>query len=306
MAINTLQYATLFQRTLDKVAVREALTGWMDKNAGKVKYTGGAEVKVPKMSVSGLGDYDRDNGYPQGSVNLDYETRKMTQDRGRLLNLDAVDVDETNFVANASEVMGEFQREHVIPEIDAYRLSKIATTAIETAKHVKYGYTPADTTILREIKTGIKDIRKRGFMGQLIIHISEDAMMEVELALLNRITVVDFTKGGVKTKVPAIDYCPLIGTPENRMYSSITMLDGVSEGQKEGGYVKGETAKNANFLIMPMTTPIGVTKQDKVRIFDPNTTQAKNAWQLDYRRYHDLWVLDNKKESIYANFLDAE
>ncbi len=30
MAINTLATATLFQNTLDKVAVREAVTGWMD------------------------------------------------------------------------------------------------------------------------------------------------------------------------------------------------------------------------------------------------------------------------------------
>ena len=32
---------------------------------------------------------------------------KLTQDRGRKFSLDAVDVDETNFVATASTVMGE-------------------------------------------------------------------------------------------------------------------------------------------------------------------------------------------------------
>ena len=42
MAINTLATATLFQKTLDKAAVREAVTGWMDGNAGQVKYSGGA------------------------------------------------------------------------------------------------------------------------------------------------------------------------------------------------------------------------------------------------------------------------
>ena len=66
MAINTLATATLFQKTLDKAAVREAVTGWMDGNAGQVKYSGGAEIKIPKMSVQGLADYDRDNGYQQG------------------------------------------------------------------------------------------------------------------------------------------------------------------------------------------------------------------------------------------------
>lgn len=36
MAINTLATATLFQTTLDKIAVQEATTGWMDANAGQV------------------------------------------------------------------------------------------------------------------------------------------------------------------------------------------------------------------------------------------------------------------------------
>ena len=47
MPINTLATATLFQNTLDKVAIREAVTGWMDANAGQVMYNGGAEVKIP-------------------------------------------------------------------------------------------------------------------------------------------------------------------------------------------------------------------------------------------------------------------
>ena len=79
MAINTLATATLFMTQLDKIAVQEATTGWMDANAGQVIYNGGSEVKIPKMSVQGMGDYDREAGYQRGSVTLEYETRKMTQ-----------------------------------------------------------------------------------------------------------------------------------------------------------------------------------------------------------------------------------
>ena len=50
MAINTLSTATLFMNTLDKKAVQEATTGWMDANAGQVIYNGGAEVKIPMMT----------------------------------------------------------------------------------------------------------------------------------------------------------------------------------------------------------------------------------------------------------------
>lgn len=306
MAINTLQYATLFQKNLDLLAVQEATTGWMDANAGQVKYTGGAEVKIPKMSVDGMGDYDRDSGYPQGGVNVTYQTREMTQDRGRKFQLDAMDVDETNFVATASSVMGMFQREKVVPEIDAYRLSALATMAITANTNVVYGYTPAEADILRQIKTGIKAVRDKGFTGQLVIHATPDVTLELEMAMAGKIHAVDFAKGGIVTKVPAVDNVPIIETPQDRMYSAITINDGKTSGQTAGGYAKASGAKDVNFIVLPVSTPIAVTKQDKMKIFTPDQNQDADAWKMNYRRYHDLWVLDNKLNSIYVNIKDAK
>lgn len=306
MPINTLATATLFMQQLDLVAVQSALTGWMDANAGQVKYTGGAEVKIPKMSLHGMANYDREKGYTQGAVTLEYETRKMTQDRGRLFTLDAMDVDETNFIATASSIMGEFTRQYVVPEIDAYRLSKLITTAITKNEKVVYGYTPAESTILKEVKKGIAAIRDTGYNGELVIHMTSTAQLELEMALAGKITNVTFSHGGIDTKVPSVDQCPIIETPQNRMYSAITLYDGKTSGQEAGGYLKGTTALEANFIIMPRITPIGITKQDVMRIFDPLTNQKANGWQMDYRRFHDLWTLDNKEDSIYVNIKDAK
>lgn len=310
MPINTLATATLFQNTLDKKAIQEAVTGWMDANAGQVLYNGGAEVKIPKMSIQGLGDYDRDNGYQKGGITLEYETRKMTQDRGRMFQLDPVDINENNFVTTAASAMGEFQRMHVIPEIDAYRLSKIATEAIaaEKAGMVEYGYTPGaeNTSALRKVKEGINAVREMGYNGPLLIHATPDFIMELELELAGKIVVTTFSKGGINTQVPSVDGVPLISTPSNRMYTAIEIQDGKTVGQEAGGYKKGSTAKNINFMVLPTTTPIAVTKQDVMRIFDPNVNQKLNAWQMDYRRFHDIWVLDNKLDSIYLSIKEAK
>lgn len=308
MPINTLATATLFQNTLDKVAIREAVTGWMDANAGQVIYNGGAEVKIPKMSVQGLGDYDRDNGYQQGGVTLEYETMKMTQDRGRKFQLDPIDINENNFVTTAAAVMGEFQRVFVVPEIDAYRISKIATETIAAKKAgmVSYGYTPGatGTSALRKIKEGIKAVREQ-YNGPLVIHATPDLIMELEMELSGKISSTTFSKGGINTAVPAVDDVPILSTPSNRMYTVITLYDGKTTGQEKGGYIKGTTAKDINFFICPRTTPIAVTKQDIMRIFDPTVNQKLNAWQMDYRRFHDIWVLDNKLDSIYLSIKDA-
>lgn len=310
MAINTLATATLFQNTLDKVAIQDAVTGWMDGNAGQVKYNGGAEVKIPIMSVQGMGDYDRDEGYTQGGVTLTYESRTMTQDRGRKFQLDPMDIDENNFVTTAASVMGEFQRMFVIPEIDAYRISKIATQTITAAKAgmIAYGYTPGatNTSALRKVKEGIKAVRENGYNGPLVIHATPDFIFELEMELAGKIIATTFSKGGINTQVPSVDGVPIISTPANRMYTAITIYDGKSTGQKQGGYAKGTSALNINFVVLPMATPIAVTKQDIMRIFDPQTNQNLNAWQMDYRRFHDIWVLDNKVNGIYLSIKDAE
>ena len=309
MAFNTLAAATLFMTMLDKVAVQEATTGWMDANAGQVKYNGGNEVKIPKMSTQGMGDYDRENGYTRGSITLEYETRKMTQDRGRLFQLDPMDINEANFIPTASAVMGEFQRTQVVPEIDAYRISKVATEAITAAKAgmVDCGYTPgsAGTSALRAFKEGIKAVRDN-YNGALICQATPDFIMELELELAGKITAATFSKGGINTQVPSVDGVPILSTSSNRMYTSIKINDGKTDGQKQGGYEKGTTAKNLNFFICPTNVPIAVTKQDVMRIFDPMTNQKLNAWQLDYRRFHDIWVLDNKVGSIYLNIKEAK
>lgn len=147
---NALSYASIFQPELDKQIIQEATSGWMELNNKMVKYNGGNEVKIPSIAMDGLADYDRENGYTPGSVTLKWETQTMTQDRDRTFQLDAMDVDETNFVASAGNVMGEFQRTWVVPEVDAYRYSKIAKEAIAASK-ASGGYTPAESSILSKL-----------------------------------------------------------------------------------------------------------------------------------------------------------
>lgn len=113
MALNTLEYAVQLQTILDNAAEAALTSNWMDANAGQVQYDGGNKVKMPQMEVTGLKDYDRDKGYPDGSVTLKFEDYTMTQDRGTSFQLDAMDINETNFIANATRVVSLFQKEQV-------------------------------------------------------------------------------------------------------------------------------------------------------------------------------------------------
>jgi hypothetical protein len=303
MPINTLEYAKLFQTALDKQMLVGAVTGWMEANAGQVKYTGGNEIKIPTISTQGMGDYDRDTGFVQGAVTLAYQTLTMTQDRGRTFQLDAMDVDETNFVANASAVMAEFQRTQVIPEVDAYRLSKIFALANAAGK-VGAAYTPAAATILATLKADILAIQDVVGDGvQLVIMMSYGAadVLDGATGINKQLDVVEFASGEVKTKFKGLDGNPIMRVPSARMKTLLTMNDGTTAGQEAGGFSAAVGAVPINWIITPATSPIAVSKTDTIRIFDPVENQKAHAWKLDYRKYHDLWIPTQRLAGVRAN-----
>jgi len=303
---NVFEYAKIFQQELDRQVVAQATSGWMEANAGLVKYNGGNEVKIPKIDMDGLGDYDRAKGFVEGSVTLEYETKTMTQDRGRTFMLDRMDVDESNFVATAANVMGEFQRLHVIPEIDVYRYSSIASQAIPMGA-ARGGYNPDPADVLSEIKKDIAEIYDVAGEIPLVITVSMPvwAIMSNSTEIMKVLSVIDFTRGDVKTKVRGIDENPIIPVPSARMKTEYQFFDGKTPGQEQGGFQPTVDAKNINWIICPRTAPIAVSKTDKIRIFEPDQNQQADAWKIDYRKYHDLWVKDNQFRAMRVCIKEA-
>lgn len=302
MAINTLAYAQIFQKALDKQILQEATSNFLEVNAGQVIYNGGDTVKIPVMSMDGLGTYDRNTGYVQGGVTLNYEDFKMTQDRGRKFQLDAMDVNESNFVVAAGTVMGEFQRTKVIPEIDSYRWSKIYSYA-KNANHVTK-YTPAAATILDALKsdiTAVEDIAGDSNNVVIVMPFTVFNILSSSSQITRMLTVTDFTAGSISTKVKQIDGVPIIPVASSRMKTVYDLYDGSTSGQTAGGLVADSTATQINWLVFPRTAPIAVSKTDVTRIFDPMTNQDANAWRIDYRKYHDIWIPTNKLDVVYAN-----
>lgn len=303
MAINTLQYSQQFQTVLDAQMLASATSAFMEANAGQVKYDGGDTVHIPEISMQGLAKYDRDEGFNQGSVTLKFNPYKMTQDRGRTFQLDSMDVNETNFVATAGTVMGEFQRTQVIPEIDSYRYSKIAALATAESK-VTTSFTPAVATILEKLEAEITDIQD--VVGEdegLIIVMSTKLRTILNNAdKFNRyLNVAEFKNGSVNTTVKSFNDIPILGVPSARMKTQYVFNDGKTANQQAGGFKADTAAKDINWIIMPQRAPIAVSKTDKVRVFTPDINQKADAWKIDYRKYHDLWIPKNRFAAIRVN-----
>lgn len=296
---NVLEYSKIFQPSLDKQVVQESTTGWMEANANLVKYNGGNEVKLPNILMDGLADYDRTTGFVGGDVTLEWKTYSLTQDRGRTFSIDAMDVDETNFVVTAGTVMGEFQRTMVVPEIDAYRYSKLATLAIGASQTRSLAIT-ADNIVdeLLADLNGMEDV-----IGAKEVVITMNPILAGQLAKAGKdyISKAMLAKGALSVEVQSFNDNAIVKAPSKLLKTAFEFNDGTTVGQESGGFKAADGALDINWLISTKDAPIAISKTDKVRTFAPDTNQKADAWKIDYRKYHDLWVPASKLTSIYAN-----
>lgn len=303
MAINTLEMAKIFQQSLDKQMGIEATSGWMESNAQNVKYNGGDTVRMPRISTTGMARYDRDNGFNQGAVTLTYDDYKLTQDRGRTFHLDSMDVDESNFIASAGTTMGEFQRLQVIPEVDAYRYSRIAALA-KGASRTTDGFTPSETNILAQLDKEITDLQDTIGESEPLLILMATPIRTVLNNVKNierHLDVTQFKAGAIDTKVKTYNEIPIFSVPSLRMKTAYVFNDGKTTGQEAGGFKADTGAKSINWIIISRRAPIAISKTDKVRIFAPDVNQKADAWKLDYRKFHDLWIPRNKLAGVWAN-----
>ena len=302
MALNTLVYSTVLQNKLDASITLGLTSGWMDANAGQVEYNGGNKIRMPEIETTGLKDYDREKGYPEGSVTMKMEDYEMTMDRGTSFLLDSMSVNETNFIASATNVASEFQKEQVLPEIDSYHYSKLYALLAKAGRVTEY--TVSDTTVMKQLLEDIGRVRDEvGEEVELVISIAQKVktVLEQDDKFTKMLNAADFKAGVIHTQLKQVNNCFLRPVPSARMKTAYIFKDGESDGQKEGGFEAGEDAKQINWIITTMKDPIAVTKQDNMKIFPPEVYQKADAWFLGYRRYHELWLPKTRYKKCWVN-----
>lgn len=83
-----------YTNILDTVYQKASVSGCLASGGRMVRAGKNAkEIMVPKITVSGLGDYTRNVGYKTGSISFDYETMTFNYDRGIKLLADVMDVE---------------------------------------------------------------------------------------------------------------------------------------------------------------------------------------------------------------------
>ncbi len=300
MPINTIAYNEKLTTELDKALVQRSVTGFMADNVFRAKFVGAKTVLIPDVDMQGLGDYDRDTGFTRGAVTVANTPFTLQQDRGRSFQIDAEDADESGISDLIGKVSAEFVRTKVIPEMDAYVLSKLGGLAV-TKGHTVTG-DPA-TSALAMLQEGIHKVQEAaGYDADLVVFANGTfwGALQSTKDITRYLTIGDFKSGDLTTQVKKIDGVAILPVQTARMKSAYTFQDGSTGGQEAGGFVPTAEAKNIGFIVMPKNACSLVKKTEKTRTFAPGENLNADAWKLDYRVYYDAFVKKSNADTIYA------
>lgn len=287
---NAISYAQRFVPIIDAVYRAASATQGMDA-ATRPDFSGVNQVEVLQVSTTGLGDYSRENGYPKGDVTAAWEIMKLTEERGKEISIDRMDNEETLGLTFGT-VTGDFMRLQVVPELDAYRFAKYASTSGISAA------TPAAltaSTILPAIDEASRqmDSDEVPLEGRKL-YISSDLKPALNQAVTRRWA----SDSGISDVLGGYNGMPIVYVPTTRFYTAITLNDGSTA----WGYVKNATTgKNINFMMVYPGAILQVVKFALPKIFSPDENQDKDAWKFQFREYHDAFVYANKAKGVYLH-----
>lgn len=303
MAINSVAFASKFTGELDKFYIQQSKTGFLADNVMRAKFVGAKTVLLPSLEMTGLVDYDRDKGFTTGALTVTRESYTLQQDRSKSFMLDREDEDETGIANLAGTIMKDFVKYHVVPETDAYVISKLAAISKKAGNNA-FTYTADSPYKL------ILDMEEAAFNSsgdeELVAFVSPDVMTALKKdPLISRtIDVGSFKQGGVDFKVNRIDNVSLIPVSAKRMKSAYTFISaepGTDSGDSSKcGFAPTADAKDIKVLMLPKNAAALVRKSEKMRTFTPDQNQTADAYKFDYRLYYDLIVPKSKQNTIFA------
>jgi len=294
MSINSIENATKYANELDRMFAQKSATGFFADNALSTKFVGAKTVIIPDVDFQGLADYDRDTGFTRGAITVANTPYTMSMDRARSLQIDREDMTETGVANLAGKILGEYVRTKVVPECDAYVLSKLGGLAVSRCNTLNGNKTkPVETLInlINEVQSVV------GYDEELVAFVNgyTYAAMMSSSDISKTISVTDFKQGDVNLKVKTLNGVAIIPVVSERMK---TAYEFNSTGV--GGFTPAEKAREIYMMVLPKRGAHLVKKTENMRIFTPEQNLDADAYKFDYRIYYDVFVNKSGLDAIWA------
>ena len=115
---NSIEYTKRYTTILDEVYQRSSVSGCLTSPRHMVREGRNArEILIPRVNVTGLGDYKRNVGYATGAIEWSFESHSPDYDRGIKLVADTMDTDNVNASSRAfkNQILKSLREWHPVP-----------------------------------------------------------------------------------------------------------------------------------------------------------------------------------------------
>lgn len=301
----------------DEVYMADSKTSALVPNPALVRGFQQAKTgQLSSLTMDGLGNYDRQKGYPSGSVSLGWQDYTLSNDRARSFDLDSVDVMQEAGMLEAGRVVTEFMRQKVVPEIDATAMAAIAqrvignqgTVTSHVGHNIEYAYTPVVATFVSKIVSALNHLRDETGIEDgytIFVNAAYRSIIEGSTEVQKVRDVGQLT--GIDTRTPAISGQSIVWMPEKRMYAKYTLSDGFTDGQTAGGFAPATSGgyKIAFTIVAPGAAMV-INAYQATKIITPAENQTADGTRILFRAYFDTIVPDNKRDGCYVCIVDDE
>lgn len=296
MAQNNLGSAVeKFTSRLDQQAVQGTCTADLNMNQDLLGEMNGAGIiNIATIATDGLADHVRGKGFVRGGAELSWNPYQLEFERDREFIVDDMD-DAERLMLMTANLMSTFQREHVIPEVDAVRFARM----VENAGTLEAkAYTDAKAA-LKDAITAEDAMQDNGAqLSSCILYCTSSYKSLLREAMPYRMGQGEAPNGTFET----FDDMRIRVVPTDRFFTKVALLDGVSDGETEGGYKKADDGSLMNFMVVHPSAVAAITRVAKLRYFAPEVNQDDDAHKWQYRLFHDLLVYEKKKQLIYGTY----
>ncbi len=289
---------TKYTNRLDRVLMQETATSELNMNQdllGEMK--GNGVIEIASIAMDGLADHQRGGGFVKGGASLTWQPYKLEFERDREFDIDTMDDEERELILSAN-LMGEFARTKVAPEVDAIRFARLA----ENAGNKEFETFTAANAAMDALDIAEEALQDNGAdLSKCILYCTSHYKTLLKKAQPWRID----QSGTPDRRFDNIDGMKIRPVALDRFFTAIDLLDGVTKtdttDETEGGYKKAAAGAQLNFLALSPEAVAAITKHEKLRYFTPDQNQDDDAHKWQYRLYHDLLVYLKKKGLIYAS-----
>jgi hypothetical protein len=289
MPSNNIAFARNYTSVIDEVYQRASVSGVLNSGRRMVRAGHNAkEILIPKISVTGLGNYTRNVGYKTGAITYEFETKTFNYDRGIRLFADVMDVEEAGVNDCFVEAGAELQRTQVAPEADAFTFAQIAghTGVTVTPEDLSEATATDILQTLREVTSAMDE--KQVTLGSRYLFITPTLKGVLD----------DFSYANPTMSNRVLErFARVIEVPQVRFYTKIDL----KSGDTEFGYAKASTGKDINFMVVEKSAVIKFDKHVASRVFSPDELESLDSYMMKYRKYGIVELFDNKLDGVYVS-----